>query len=100
MTQADSVLSTPPTNAPAILTKVASEVADLEERLRLAHNLAYAARMLATSDEMDRESGAALNSLAGVLVDLLDELITERDRIWHLAIGKEGGTDAETGETV
>jgi hypothetical protein len=67
MLEADRVHSTQPLNAPAILTKVASEVGDLEEKLRLAHNLAYAARMLATSEEMDRGSGAALNSLAGVL---------------------------------
>jgi hypothetical protein len=100
MSEATRVHSTPPTNTSAPLAQVARELGELEEKFHRAHNLAYAARMLATSDEMDRESGAALNSLAGVLVDLLDELITERDRIWHLAIGKEGGTDAETGETV
>ena len=95
MTQADSVHSTPPTNTSAPLAQVASELSELEEKFHKAHNLAYAVRLLATSDEMPREPGAALDSLASTLIDLLNELKDDRDRIWHLANGREGGEDAE-----
>ena len=96
MTQADSVLSTPPTNTSAPLAaQVASELGELEEKFHKAHNLAYAVRLLATSDEMPREPGAALDALASTLVDLLNELTDDRDRIWHLANGREGGSDAQ-----
>jgi hypothetical protein len=51
--------------------------------------------MLATSDEIDREPGAALNTLAATLVDLLDELKDERTRIWQLAAGLKADEDAQ-----
>jgi hypothetical protein len=60
-----------------------------------ARNLAYAARMLASSDDMDKESGGALDALATTLIDLLDELADDRTRLCDLASGKEGGSDAE-----
>jgi hypothetical protein len=92
MTQAERVLSTPPTNTSAPLAaQLASELGELEEKFHKAHNLAYAVRLLATSDEMPREPGAALDALASTLIDLLNELTGDRDRIWHLATAKLGG---------
>jgi hypothetical protein len=41
--------------------------------------------MLASSDEMPKHPGAALDSIADKLVDDLDYLITERARLCHLA---------------
>jgi hypothetical protein len=51
--------------------------------------------MLASSDDMDKESGGALDALATTLIDLLDELADDRTRLCDLASGKEGGSDAE-----
>src|SRR5664280_608971 len=96
MTQADRVHSTPPINMSApLVAQVALELGDLEEKFHRAHNLAYAVRLLATSDEMSEEPGAALDSLASTLIDLLNELTDDRDRIWQLAAGVKGGEDAE-----
>jgi hypothetical protein len=82
MTQADCVHSTPPTNTSAHLAaQVARELGELEYKFHRAHNLAYAVRLLATSDEMPREPGAALDSLASTLIDILNELTGDRDRI-------------------
>jgi hypothetical protein len=51
--------------------------------------------MLGSSNDMDKEPGAALDALATTLIDLLDELIGDRERIWLLALGKEGGSDGQ-----
>jgi len=94
MTQAETRLSTPPTDT-SVLHQVHSELFELEEKFLAARNLAYAARMLASSNDMDREPGAALDALATTLIDLLDELADDRTRICDLASGQEGGSDAE-----
>jgi hypothetical protein len=95
MIQADRVHNTPPTNTSATLAEVAHELFEIEEKFLTARNLAYAARMLASSDDMDGESGGDLDALATTLVDLLDELADDRTRMCDLASGKEGGEHAE-----
>ena len=81
MSQADSK----PTTAEPIIAQVAHGLSELEDPFRIVRNLGYAALMLASSDEMQKESGAALHSLAELIVEKMDALNGERDRLWHLA---------------
>jgi hypothetical protein len=69
------------------IAEVSSGLFDLEEDILRSRGLAYAIQMLATSDEMPKEPGAALNSVADTLVIGLNYLITERERLWRLAHG-------------
>jgi hypothetical protein len=64
---------------------ICSGLSDLEEPLIEVKNLAYAARMLASSDEMRGPSGNALDTLASGLLDKIAELADERSRLYHLA---------------
>jgi len=54
---------------------------DLEEPLFRLRNLAYAVRMLASSDEMQKLPGAALDCLASTLIDELEVLREEYTRL-------------------
>jgi hypothetical protein len=65
--------------------EVSHGLSDLETLTLSLRNMAYAIRMLASSDEMPKEPGAALDSIADRLVNDLDYLITERERLWHLS---------------
>ena len=68
------------------IAKIKDELADLDEPLaRVRCDLAYAVRMLASSDEMRKEPGAALDAMAETIVDELNELIERRGNIWHMA---------------
>jgi hypothetical protein len=79
MAQADS------DNSTSTGVQISDGLSELEEPVFRLRNLAYAIRMLASSDEMQKEPGAALDSLADTLVDGLNELIAERERLWHLS---------------
>jgi hypothetical protein len=65
--------------------EIASDISELESPVRDACNLAMACRMLASSDDMPKEAGRALDSVADMLVEKLEALETERERIWRLA---------------
>jgi hypothetical protein len=80
MAQADSKPTTETTVA-----QIADGLSDLEEEFHEVRNLGYAALMLASSDEMQKEPGAALHSVASLIVTKLDALNEERERLWHLA---------------
>ena len=60
----------------------------MESPLRNVRGLAYAARMLGSADDMPKEPGEALNALAELIVDKMDELIEERERLC-ISHGKE-----------
>lgn len=49
--------------------------------------MAYAARMLAGSSEMDDEAGLALDALADTMIDEIKEVIEEGTRLYQLPIG-------------
>jgi len=51
-------------NAKESIAKIKDELADLDEPLARVRDLAYAVRMLASSDEMQKEPGAALDAMA------------------------------------
>ena len=73
-------------NAKESIAKIKDELADLDEPLARVRDLAYAVRMLASSDEMQKEPSAALDAMAETIVDELNELIERRENIWHMAI--------------
>jgi len=41
--------------------------------------------MMRSSDEMPKEEGAALDTVADRIITIMEELIAERDRIWVLS---------------
>jgi hypothetical protein len=95
MTQADSVHSTPPTNTSAPLAEVADGLAELEAPMLRIRGLIYATRMMASSVELSKEATDALDAITLTTMDEIDAVVEERTRLWHLANGREGGSDAE-----
>jgi len=83
MTQADSVHSTPPTNTS--VEQLADGLSEMETPFLEVRNLAFAMRMLGSSDDMPKDPGAALDALADIVVDKMNALIEERERLWRLA---------------
>jgi hypothetical protein len=71
--------------------EIASEICELDSAVLGARNLAVAARMLGSSDDMPKGAGAALDSVADMLVEKLEALEETRGRIWKLA---RAATDA------
>ncbi|SHN83532.1 hypothetical protein [Bradyrhizobium erythrophlei] len=77
------------------LVEVGHELFELEEPLRRVRDLAHAVLMLATSDEMGKQPGAALHALANTILDELNDLIDRRDNIWRIAIDKREAADED-----
>jgi hypothetical protein len=77
------------TTAASIADQVKDGLSEMESPLVEVRNLAYAARMLGSADDMPRDPGAALDTLADQIVTKMDELIEERERLWQLAEGGE-----------
>jgi hypothetical protein len=71
--------------------ELANEISELESPVLAARNLAMAARMLGSSDNMPKDSGAALDSVADMLVQKLKALEEAQQRVWQLALA---ATDA------
>jgi hypothetical protein len=71
--------------------EIASEISELESPVLDARNLAVAARMLGSSDDMPERQGLALDSVADMLVEKLEALEKTRERVWRLALA---ATDA------
>jgi hypothetical protein len=67
--------------------EIASEISELESPVLDARNLALAARMLASSDDMPERPGLALDSVADGLVEKLEALEEARGRVWLAAKG-------------
>jgi hypothetical protein len=62
--------------------EIASEINEMESPVLNARNLAMAARMLGSSDDMPAGPGAALDSVADMLVEKLEALEKTRERVW------------------
>ena len=73
------------TTAASIAEQVKDGLSEMETPLVNVRNLAHAARMLGSSDDMPGDEGAALDALADEIVAKMDELIGERERLWRLA---------------
>jgi hypothetical protein len=82
--------STTTTEEP-IATQVANGLSALESPILRARDLAYAMRMAASSSEMPSGADTALDVLADTIVDQLNELEEERNRLCSLARTSEGG---------
>jgi hypothetical protein len=65
--------------------EVSDGLFDLESAFLEVRNLAYAVRMLGSSDEMPKEPGAALDALADQIVNKMTAIIGERTRLYRLA---------------
>jgi hypothetical protein len=65
--------------------EVSSGLSALETPLRQVRHLAFAARMMGSSDDMSKEQGAALDTLADKIVDMMDGLTEEQERLWRLS---------------
>jgi hypothetical protein len=67
------------------LKEIQNRFSELEEPLYEARNLAMAARMMASADEMPKDAGAALDAVADLIFMKLVEIMDERERILELA---------------
>jgi hypothetical protein len=94
MAQAETRDSTPPTNT-SVLSQVAHEMFELEDRFLRVRGLTYAVRMAASSMEISKAATDAIEALTDTILDEIGELIEERTRIWRLASGQEGGSDGQ-----
>jgi hypothetical protein len=74
-------------NVHPTLNDVGNGLAEMESAFYRVRNLAYAARMLGSADEMPREPGGALDAIADLIVGTMDELNSERHRLWLLTLG-------------
>jgi hypothetical protein len=81
MAKAESI----PTTKESTAAQVAHELFELEDDFHVVRNLGYAALMLASADEMPAEPGAALHAIAELIVEKMDWLLAERERLCHLA---------------
>jgi hypothetical protein len=72
--------------APEKVEEIASEISELESPVLAARNLAMAARMLGSSDDMPKDPEAALDSVADMLVEKLEALEKTRERLWRQAL--------------
>jgi hypothetical protein len=95
MTQAETRLSTPPTNTSSPLAEVADGLAELEAPMLRIRGLIYATRMMASSVELSKEATDALDAIALTTLDEIEAVVEERTRLWRLANGQEGGSDAK-----
>jgi hypothetical protein len=67
------------------LAEVRSILQDIETPMRSAGNLALALRMLASSDDIPKGAGAALDAVADLIFMKLVEIIEGRERVLELA---------------
>jgi hypothetical protein len=67
------------------INEVADGLSKMEPRFYEVRNLAMAARMMASADEMPRDAGAALDAVADLLYEKIAALIAERERLCKLA---------------
>jgi hypothetical protein len=93
MPEAETRDSTQPLNTSAPLTEVADGLNELEAPLLRIRGLIYAARMMASSAEITEDATEALDALALTTLDDIEAVVEERTRLWHLALGREGGSD-------
>jgi hypothetical protein len=75
------------------IKKIQSRLSDLEEPLLQARNLAMAARMMSSADEMPKDAGAALDAVADMILTKLGEIMDEWKRILDLARSTEENLD-------
>jgi hypothetical protein len=69
--------------------EIAHEIAEMESPLLEVRNLAVAVRMMGSADDMPKEHGAALDSVADMLREKLEALDKTRGHIWRLALKAE-----------
>jgi hypothetical protein len=72
------------------MKEIASEIGELESPVLDARNLAVAARMLGSSNDMPKGAGAALDTVADMLVAKLEAVQETRERVWRLARAATG----------
>jgi len=65
--------------------EVSHGLSEFETPFLQVRHLALAARMMGSSDDMPREPGLALDAVADKIVDMMDELSEERERLWRLS---------------
>jgi prefoldin subunit 5 len=89
MTNRKTSAKNAPVDAAAIKKQIetlASHIAKLETPIHDARNLAAALRMMAGSNEIVTEAGAALDTVASHLLEILASIGDERDDIWQMAL--------------
>lgn len=67
------------------LRKIADGLSDMETPLLETRSLAMAVRMMAAASELPKDAGAALDAVADIIFDKLNDLSEERGRLWKLA---------------
>jgi hypothetical protein len=69
------------------LEKIADGLREMETPLLQVRSLARAVLMMASSDDLPRDAGTALDAVAYALFERLTSLCEDRDRLWKLAGG-------------
>ena len=84
MDQAETRDSTPPTNT-SLLSEVAHGLFELEGPLLRIRDLLIATTMMAASAELTNEARNGLDAIADTMLDQIQEVLEERNRLWTLA---------------
>jgi hypothetical protein len=74
-----------PSGAGEKAQEISIGLAVMETPFLQVRNLAMAARMMGSCDDMPKAAGAALDALADHIVTMLNELGEERERLWRLS---------------
>jgi hypothetical protein len=67
------------------IAEVEDGLGEMESPLLEVRNLALAARIMASGDEMPKDAGLALKALANLIFKKMVVLVKERERLWRLA---------------
>jgi hypothetical protein len=68
-----------------MIEKIKNGLSEMETPLLEARHLAMAVRMMAAADELPKDAGLALDTVADLIFDKLIGLSEERTRLWRLA---------------
>jgi acetate kinase len=67
------------------INEVADGLSEMESGFYQVRNLAKAARMMASADEMPKDAGAALDAVTDLICEKIAALMAERERLCKLA---------------
>jgi hypothetical protein len=88
MTKRKTSAKKSPADAAAIKKQIetlAHHIFELEAPINQARSLIVAIRLMASSDDIETEAGAAIDAVVDILGDIIGNVHDARDDIWHMA---------------
>jgi predicted unusual protein kinase regulating ubiquinone biosynthesis (AarF/ABC1/UbiB family) len=88
MTKRKTSAKKAPADAAAIKKQIetlAHHIFELDAPILQARNLVVAIRMMATSDDIETEAGAAIEAVTEILSEIIGNVHDARDDIWQMA---------------